>query len=335
MGPGEAGDLRLLVPDAASAAELEPLTPGVDIQVWNVDSSVEPPRANALFLTRPGDAARMPRLRTIRSLRLVQMVSLGYDWVTPHIPDGVALSNGVGTCESSAAETAMSLILASLKGFARASADRQAKRWQSYNVETIDNAVILLLGVGGVGARLGQYLKAFGPRELIQVGRRARLAEDGSIVYGVSRLPQLLPRADVVVVSLPLNSSTRGIVDSQFLALMRDGAHLVNVGRGELVDTAALLNELNTARLFAGLDVVDPEPLPHDHPLWTAENLVFTPHVGGNTAIHRTRGMQLISMQLRRLASGEPLANVVHYLPGPQAPTNSSPTSTASKHTYN
>jgi phosphoglycerate dehydrogenase-like enzyme len=101
------------------------------------------------------------------------------------------------------------------------------------------------------------------------------------------------------------------MVDAAFLARMRDGALLVNVARGAVVDTDALLGELSTGRLQAALDVTDPEPLPADHPLWRAPGLLLTPHVGGNTSAFLPRALRLVREQLRRHVAGEPLANIV------------------------
>jgi phosphoglycerate dehydrogenase-like enzyme len=100
-------------------------------------------------------------------------------------------------------------------------------------------------------------------------------------------------------------------VDAVFLARLRDGALLVNVSRGPVIDTGALIDELVTGRLMAALDVTDPEPPPPDHPLWSAPNLLLTPHVGGNTSAFRPRAERLVISQLDRFAHGEPLVNVV------------------------
>ncbi|MDF2698159.1 MAG: phosphoglycerate dehydrogenase, partial [Labilithrix sp.] len=123
-------------------------------------------------------------------------------------------------------------------------------------------------------------------------------------------LPSLLPNADVVVVLLPLTDATRRLVDARFLAQMREDAILLNAGRGGVVDTDALLGELSARRIHAALDVTDPEPLPSEHPLWHAPNLVLTPHVAGSTARWRERVYKLAGDQIRRFAAGEPLLNV-------------------------
>jgi phosphoglycerate dehydrogenase-like enzyme len=121
----------------------------------------------------------------------------------------------------------------------------------------------------------------------------------------------MLPQADVVILAPPLTPETEGLVNKEFLAGMADGALLVNVARGRVVDTEALLAELSTGRLHAALDVTEPEPLPAGHPLWSAPNVLISPHVAGLTAALAPRARRLLVDQARRHAAGEPLANVV------------------------
>jgi phosphoglycerate dehydrogenase-like enzyme len=120
-----------------------------------------------------------------------------------------------------------------------------------------------------------------------------------------------LPEADVVILILPLTEETRGLVDTDFLARMKDGALLVNVARGPIVDTDALLVALTSGRISAAIDVADPEPLPAGHPLWDAPNLLVSPHVGGASSAMWPRTYRLVRDQLHRFAGGEPPANVM------------------------
>jgi phosphoglycerate dehydrogenase-like enzyme len=121
----------------------------------------------------------------------------------------------------------------------------------------------------------------------------------------------MLPTSRAVVLALPLTDETRGLVDAGFLAALPDGAIVVNVARGAIVDTAALLAETSSGRLSAFLDVVDPEPLPAGHPLWQVPNVQLTPHVGGGTQGWHGRGMRLMREQLTRFAAGQPLLNTI------------------------
>jgi phosphoglycerate dehydrogenase-like enzyme len=164
---------------------------------------------------------------------------------------------------------------------------------------------VLLVGYGAIGEAIEARLRPF-EVEVVRVARRGR---DG--VHPIAELPRLLPDADVVILIVPLTAETRGLVDADFLARMKDGALLVNVARGPVVDTDALLAELTSGRLSAAVDVTDPEPLPADHPLWDAPNLLVSPHVGGASSAMWPRAHRLVRDQLHRFADGEPLANVM------------------------
>ncbi len=242
---------------------------------------------------------QMPRLA------VVQTLTAGYEHVLPHLPDGVTLCNAAGVHDASTAELAMALILASLRGIPGFVRDQDRAQWRHARRESLADRTVLILGHGGIGAAVERRLAGF-EVEIIRVARRAR---DG--VHAISELPDVLPRADIVVVCVPLTDDTRGLVDADFLARMPDRALLVNVARGAVVDTGALLAELNSGRLRAALDVTDPEPPPPDHPLWKAPGLLLSPHVGGNSTAFEPRAKRLIIEQLTRYAAGEPLANVV------------------------
>jgi phosphoglycerate dehydrogenase-like enzyme len=165
---------------------------------------------------------------------------------------------------------------------------------------------VVVLGAGDIGTRVAAALDVFGA-DTVLVGRTARAG-----VHAIDELATLLPTADAVVVAMPLTDQTRGLVDAEFLAALPDGAIVVNVARGPVVDTDALLAELTTRRLHAFLDVTDPEPLPAEHALWSAPNVVITPHIGGGTEGWAARGQALIRAQIEHLLAGEPLENVVN-----------------------
>ena len=143
-----------------------------------------------------------------------------------------------------------------------------------------------------------------------RVARSTRTTERGP-VHPLTELPALLPEADVVILSTPLTAATRHLVDADFLARMKDGALLVNVARGGVVDTEALLTELETGRITAALDVVEPEPLPRGHPLWSAPGVLISPHVGGPTSAFLPRAKRLLVDQLNRFVNREPLGHVI------------------------
>jgi phosphoglycerate dehydrogenase-like enzyme len=239
------------------------------------------------------------------ALRVVQTLTAGYEHVLPYLPDSVTLCNAGGVHDASTAELAVTLILASLRGIPDFVRGQDVREWRFDRYDALADKTVLIVGYGGVGSAVERRLAGF-EVEVLRVARRAR---DG--VAPLAELPALLPRADVVVLCTPLTDQTRGLVDERFLGLMRDGALLVNVARGPVVRTDALLAELRSGRLRAALDVTDPEPPPADHPLWTAPGLLLSPHVGGNSTAFLPRAKRLIVAQLRRYAAGEPLQSVV------------------------
>jgi phosphoglycerate dehydrogenase-like enzyme len=250
----------------------------------------------------PEVADVLPRMT---SLRVVQTLTAGVDNIRPHVPSGVTLCNGRGIHDASTAELAVTLVLASLRGvpgFVRAQ-DRGS--WEPGWHPALADRRVLLVGYGAIGAAIEARLAPFE----VEVLRVARTARNG--VHTLDDLPRLLPEADVVVLAVPLTGATRGLVDARFLGRMKDGALLVNVARGAVVDTDALVAELADGRICAAVDVVDPEPLPPDHPLWRSPNLLVSPHVGGSSSAMWPRAHRLVREQLRRFAAGAPLHNVM------------------------
>jgi phosphoglycerate dehydrogenase-like enzyme len=164
---------------------------------------------------------------------------------------------------------------------------------------------VLIVGYGQIGAAIEARLLPFE----VEVVRVARHARDG--VQAIEDLPGLLPDADVVVLIVPGTPDTQHLVDAGFLGRMAPGALLVNMSRGSVVDHEALVEALHDGRVHAALDVVDPEPLPADHPLWSAPNLLISPHVGGASSAMWPRAYGLVRAQLERYARGEELANQV------------------------
>jgi len=243
--------------------------------------------------------ARMP------ALEVCQLPTAGFDHVRAYLPAGVTLCNAAGVHDASTAELAVGLILASLRGidgFARA---MPAGEWRHDARPALADRRVLVVGAGGIGRALARRLHGF-ECDVLLVGRTAR-----DTVRGADELDGLLPTADVVVLAVPLDESTRGLVDAAFLARMRDGALLVNVSRGQVVVTEALAAEVASGRLQAALDVVDPEPLPVDHALWRTPGVLISPHVGGNSTAFLPRIRRLVAEQVERWRRGEHLANVV------------------------
>jgi phosphoglycerate dehydrogenase-like enzyme len=245
------------------------------------------------------------KLKDLPALRVVQTLSAGVDSIVDRVPDGVTLCSARGTRDRAMGEWVVGALLADVKE-ARACALQHARHdWTLIHLRDLVGARVLVLGFGSIGRTVEEMLKPF-QCEVVGVARRAR---DG--VHGIDELPELLGEADVVVNLLPLTEQTRGSVGARDFAAMRDGALYVNAGRGATTDTDALLAALNGGRIRAALDVVEPEPLPADHPLWTAPNVMISPHSAGDTPAGDRAAWAFAAEQLRRYAAGEPLRNVV------------------------
>jgi phosphoglycerate dehydrogenase-like enzyme len=254
-----------------------------------------------------GNSAVVDIIKEMPALKVIQTQTAGFENFLPHLADGVTLCNARGVHDASTAELAVGLILAMYRRLPRAVRNQERGLWPSYQEldDSLADRTVLILGYGSIGEALERRLAGF-ECDVIRVARRAR---DG--VSPTTDLPELLPKADVVVVLTPATDETRGMVDGNFLAQLKDGALLVNVARGVVVDTEALIAELGSGRISAALDVTDPEPLPAGHPLWSAPNVLINPHRGGASTAFAPRVARLVRAQLERYAAGEPLINVV------------------------
>lgn len=267
-------------------------------------------RIQMLIWPYPTPTGITGQLALLPSLRFVQGMTAGFESILPHLPPGVMLANAAGVHATSTSEMALALILASRRSLPGLLAAQGRAEWaggrQRYSLA---DSRVLIVGVGSIGTAIMQRLLPF-EVTITRVARSARVDEHGP-VHAVTELPELLPSHDIVVLMAPLNDATRGIADQQFLASMPDGALLVNMARGGLVETDSLVAELESGRIQAALDVTDPEPLPTDHPLWRCPGVIITPHVGGNSAAGPPRLHSFLRDQVRRFAAGEKPINLV------------------------
>jgi phosphoglycerate dehydrogenase-like enzyme len=300
--------VRVLVPYSDWVADVEKLSPEIAVDVYTGEGTPPAAVGEVDFYVAPYtfSVASLELARQMKSLRVLQLLTAGYEHVLPYVPDGVTVCNARGVHDASTAELALTLMLSSLRGIPDFVRAQQHGSWVHADYPALADKTVLILGYGSIGEAIERRLLPF-EVDVIRVASRAR--PDG--VHGVDELPELLPQADVVVVITPLTPSTRHLVDGRFLAAMRDGALLVNVSRGGVVDTDALVFELQRGRLRAALDVTDPEPLPGDHPLWSAPGVLISPHVGGNSSAFLPRARALTVAQIARFVAGEPVDNVV------------------------
>ncbi|MEU0238123.1 2-hydroxyacid dehydrogenase [Nocardiopsis sp. NPDC006198] len=248
---------------------------------------------------------RLDVISRMPSLEVVQLLSAGYEHVLPLVPDHVTLCNGRGLHDASTAEHTLALILAAQRDLPRWAVAQRDHRWESVPLRSLADSRVMIVGYGSIGRAVEQRLLPF-ETEVVRVAGRARPDEG---VHGAGELHALLPDVDVVVLVTPLTEATRGLFGAAEFALLRDDALVVNVGRGPVLDTRALLAE--NGRVRAALDVTDPEPLPVEHPLWDAPGVFVTPHVAGGSAAFYPRARTFMDAQLSHWAAGEPLANVV------------------------
>ncbi len=301
------------LPDESWVRDVGPVE-GLELRPWDLAADLDgPDAAEVEFVVTPiAGTRRMARVRPLPQLRVVQVVTAGYDHALAHLPPGVTLCNAAGVHDTSTAEFAVALVLAAQRGIPEFVRLQDRGDWLAHRAwPALGDRRVLIVGYGRIGRALAARLAPFEVR-LTAVAARPR-SGDGLVerVHGIEDLPSLLPQQDIVVLLTPLTEATRGLADAAFLAAMPDGALLVNVARGPVVDTDALLAEVATGRLRAALDVTDPEPLPADHPLWRTSGVLIAPHVGGAGDTFRPRMVRLLRDQLNRYAAGEPLLHVV------------------------
>lgn len=300
--------LLVSVPTAELRDALPATERDVEFITWDL---AEPIGLERIDIVVPSYMASVSRLANLAglSVRLVQSQSIGFNGVADVIPAGHVFANAAGVHEASTAELTVGLVLAAQRGIAQFVRDAQDARWRPRDYASLADRRVLLIGVGGVGRAIASRLDSF-EVELVRVASRARHDERGE-VHGVEDLPRLLADAEIVIVVVPLTDATHHLIDDSFLAAMSDGALLVNVSRGAVADTQALLRHAGSGRLRLALDVVDPEPLPDGHPLFSLANVLISPHVGGATSAMLPRMARLLAQQIDRVGrGGEPL-NVV------------------------
>lgn len=279
--------------------------PGVEAVLWDPASHAVPDeRIEVVVAPYLGAASALGSVAQLPNARLVQLQSAGFDGVLEAVPEPIAVANAAGVYDAATAELAIGLAIASLRGIPDAVRSGDEARWVHLGRRTsLADRRVLIVGYGSVGTAIARRLSPF-EVSLTAVASRARAGDDlVDTVHGIDELPALLPEHDVVIVIVPLTGSTHRLVDDAFLSAMPDGALLVNVARGPVADTDALVR--HAGRLGLALDVTDPEPLPDGHPLWIAPNVLITPHAGGNTTALLPRMSALLRDQLARVAAGD------------------------------
>ena len=252
-----------------------------------------------------GGADAIRDLTQLTALKVIQSPNAGVDDLIPIRPAGVTLCNAAGVHDDSTAELAVGLALASRRGFARFAQSQGQEKWDHVRMATLTDSRVAIVGYGQIGKRIAELLAPF----KVTIDAYSRSGSDGA--KKMDEFDKNISLYDVIILIMPLNDSSRHFMNAERLGAMKDGATLVNVARGPVVDTDALLRELTSKRIWAAVDVTDPEPLPAGHPLWSAPQLIITPHVGGNSEAFVPRGRKLIEEQIARFARGERLENII------------------------
>ncbi|WP_120521055.1 D-2-hydroxyacid dehydrogenase [Arthrobacter celericrescens] len=237
------------------------------------------------------------------------------------VASDVTYTNSRGVLSRAIAEFALGFVLDLAKDAQGSFRLQQQQRWQHRTTRKIQGQSALVVGTGSIGREIARLFRAVG-MEVDGAGRTGRSGDaDFGLIYSSRELAQIVRYYDYVVLAAPLTEETRGLVDARVLEAMKATGALINVGRGQLVETDALIAALESGSIAAAaLDVVDPEPLPEGHALWGMENVIITPHMCGDTVDYLDDLGKLFVENLRRYCNGEPLENIVDkslgYVPG-------------------
>jgi phosphoglycerate dehydrogenase-like enzyme len=260
----------------------------------------------------------------LKGVRVVQALWAGVDTLLHLFPKEVIFCDARGVHDIPTAEWAVTAILAMQKSLPFFTDQQRQGKWAlGQQAQQIDHPVptkiknpaapmhdiadstVLIVGYGSIGRAVEARLTPFGAKFL----RLARTSHEG--VEPIANLDRMLPLGDIVLITMPLTSETKHMIDASRLARMKAGALLVNASRGAIVETDALVQALNEEKIRAALDVTDPEPLPAGHPLWNAHNVLITPHVAGDSDRFMQRAFTLVREQVERYVRNQPLVNVV------------------------
>ena len=300
--------IRAIVPDAELIA-YEPATGGIP---------GDPPEVGWLSVDvlRNADQAFVDALLASEPLCWVQSAGAGYD--TWHFQQLLARGVRLTTAHVNNVPIAEYVLREVLDRFQRADrwrAGAVAHHWEHHEWREVMGSTWLVVGVGAIGSAVAERARAFGAH-VIGIRRTPDGTEPVDEMVGPDALLAQLPRADVVVLTLPATEDTHHLVNDAFLGAMRTDAVLVNVARGAIVDEDALVRALDAGRPdFAVLDVVDVEPLPPESPLWDHPKVVVTPHSSSGGHGRFARGADLFAENLRRYGAGEPLLHEVAHRP--------------------
>jgi len=254
-----------------------------------------------------GGLTALEPVSLMKNASVLQLLMAGYDDALRFKRPGLRLFNARGVHDFSTAELTISLILASLRGIDGFIRAQDQQKWSHERLDSIYGSKVAIVGAGSVANKIAEFLRTFGIEPHLY-GRSARES-----IKAFAQLDEQLHAYDIVILIVPLTDETNGMFNAPRIAKMKPGSLLVNVARGPVVETDALVAALNAGQNKAAIDVTDPEPLPSSHPLWRSPNLIISPHVGGNSAAFEPHGRRLIEEQCHRISKSEPLINEIAW----------------------
>jgi phosphoglycerate dehydrogenase-like enzyme len=235
--------------------------------------------------------------------------------------ENLTITNAKGVMGPAIADHVMGMLLSLTRQLPHYHAAQQKGEWARgqtpHRAEALAGKTMLVVGIGGIGGEIAHRAHAFG-MEIIATRRSdAPVPPYVTHVGKPGELKDLLPRADVIAICVPLTPETEGLFDEAMFKHVKQGSYLINIARGQVVKTDAMIAALKDGRLAgAGLDVTDPEPLPEGHELWSMSNVVITPHVAASGEISDQRRWALLKENIRRFGAGEPLLNCIDVAAG-------------------
>jgi len=312
--------LVLANPTDTQLGILEELPSETSLAVGNTVEAFERTAVDADVILNWGGSRQLLRevFLMCPQVRWVHSKAAGLDTVLfPELVESpVPLTNGRGVFSQSLGEFALAAVLYFAKDLRRMVRNQMAGRWEQFDVEEVTGQTAGIVGYGDIGRAAATRLRAMGMRILALRRQGPAIYNVDPLVdqvYGPDRRLEMLARCDYVVVAAPLTPETRGLIGEAEFAAMKANAVVINVGRGPVIDEAAIVKALSEHRIRgAALDVFNREPLPEGHPFYQLENLLLSPHCADHTADWQEQAMRFFVQQFERFRKGEPLLNVVN-----------------------
>ena len=301
------------------AAQIRAASPGIQVVTFRTGDRVSDEDASRITIGFSSDDLYPDGLPAFfkvcldsPSLQWIQVFNAGIDHPVFAMmrSKGLRLTTGSGTSAIPIAQHVVMCLLALARDLPGSIVDQQRREWRPRQIGDVEERVVGVLGMGPIGAEAARLAGHLGMRAIGM--RRTVSGYEPCETWTFDRLDELLGVVDDLVLALPLTTETRQLIGARELALLRPGARLVNVGRGDLIDESAMIAALQSGQLGgAGLDVFATEPLPTDNPLWNLPNVIITPHTSGDSPLATRRVNELFIDNLRRWHGGEPLLHEV------------------------